>query len=27
MGIQDIYAAAKAIEIAKSRGIGTQLPV
>lgn len=27
MGIQDIYAAAKAIEIAKTRGIGTQLPV
>jgi len=27
MGIQDIYAAAKALEIAKARGIGTQLPV
>ena len=27
MGIQDIYAAAKAVEIAKARSIGTQLPV
>lgn len=27
MGIQDIYAAAKAVEIAKARGIGTPLPV
>lgn len=27
MGIQDIYAAAKALEIARARGIGTQLPV
>ena len=27
MGIQDIYAAAKALEIAKARGIGTQLPI
>lgn len=27
IGIQDIYAAAKAVEIAKARGIGTQLPV
>jgi len=27
MGIQDIYAAAKALELAKARGIGTQLPV
>ena len=27
MGIQDIYAAAKALEIAKTHGIGTQLPV
>jgi len=27
MGIQDIYAAAKALEIAKARGVGIQLPV
>lgn len=27
MGIQDIYAAAKAVDIAKARGIGTQLPL
>ena len=27
MGIQDIYAAAKAVEIAQARSIGTQLPV
>jgi len=27
MGVQDIYAAAKAVDIAKARGIGTQLPV
>jgi ornithine cyclodeaminase/alanine dehydrogenase-like protein (mu-crystallin family) len=27
MGIQDIYACAKALELAKTRGIGTQLPV
>lgn len=27
MGIQDLYAAAKALELAKARGIGTQLPV
>lgn len=27
MGIQDLYAAAKAFELAKVRGIGTQLPV
>lgn len=27
MGIQDIYAAAKALEIARTRGVGIQLPV
>ena len=27
MGIQDLYGAAKALELAKTRGIGTQLPV
>jgi len=27
MGIQDLYAAAKALELAKARGLGVELPV